>query len=317
MSNVTADAFRAAMENLGIYKDLQGNPDHDTLVRAYLYDTLVRAYLYAKEYQSYSYYELNKGCVNQLSKMLLKLESKFGDSKFVPTRDFGSLEMLVPDPKHYDDNEQTLRYIVYKTRRCLNMDMAVPPARVSQDDIYIGALEKCLSSFKKKGIDGKVYTIWPGFSQALNLFEGRGKHFVLIVYLGGKEYLIDTNYSRFFYERNTFIERLGVCGLMNCYPGYYMRLTRERRAAANKLLTDGWIELTPENRKNLLDGYTSWYINGSYYEDKQDFSFNIPISAKEYERLIRGEILLTGIIDRDHLGFQKKPLENPYMILRK
>lgn len=308
MSNVTAYAFKNAKEELGIFKDLHRNPD---------YVTLEHAYLYAKEYQSYSYYELNRGCVNELSKMLLKLESKFGDSTFVPTRNFGSREMQVLEPTHYGDNEGTLRYIVYKTRRYLNMDMAVPPAMVSQDDIYKGALEKCLSSLKKKGIDAKVYTIWPGFSQELNLFEGRGRHFVLIVYLGGKEYLIDTNYSRFFYERNNFIERLGVCGLMNCYPGYYMRLTKERRAAANQLLTHGWIELTPENRKNLLDGYTSWYINGRYYEDKQDFSFYIPISAEEYDQLIRGEILLTGIIDRDHLGFQQKPLENPYMILRK
>ncbi len=162
-------------------------------------------------------------------------------------------------------------------------------------------------------IYSEIYKINPGYTTKYNLYNGSGYHYVLYVELFGKKYLIDTTYSQFFITKRNVLDRLGICNIQNCLPGRFMIMTNERLAVANKILSDGWIEITKDNLKNYLDGFTLSYRNGLYYEKTNDFSYLTPYTFDNYLAFLEGKDDQVNYEGIECLGYQHKPLQNPYI----
>lgn len=159
-------------------------------------------------------------------------------------------------------------------------------------------------------IDAKNYVIKivPGFNEDYRLFYGSEYHFVNIVKIKDKCFLIDPTYKQFFSYRENLIERTGIMGITNCNLGRYVLMDKKRRDIATKLFQDGWIEINPEVFKTYLDGFAIRTRNQLYYDKTGDYSYTTPYSAKDYIRFLSCEddqIKHEGI---DVLGFLKEPI---------
>lgn len=151
--------------------------------------------------------------------------------------------------------------------------------------------------------------IHPGYSEEEYLYNGNGFHFINIVYIADKKYLIDCTYRQFFTLRGNMLERIGVVNLSGCKPGAFMLMTENRKKVAQKILKDGWIELTDSVLKDYLDGFSLSFRNGLYYEQTNDFSFTTPYSASDYIRFLSGLDDQVNHEGNEVLGYQKKPLK--------
>ena len=90
-------------------------------------------------------------------------------------------------------------------------------------------------------------------------------------------------------------------------------MTKKRLLVAKKILKDGWIELTDDNLKSYLDGFTLFYRNGLYYEKKTNSSYETSYTSKDYNNLITGYDSQVDHEDIETLGFQQRPLQNPHL----
>ena len=166
---------------------------------------------------------------------------------------------------------------------------------------------------KSIGINAKVKIIEPGYLYESPLYYNGGKHVVNILYYRGKAYLIDATYSQYFYRKRCVLDKIGTPYISNPNPGTFMIMTPSRKATAEKILNDGWIELTMENFKNYFDGFTMFYRNGSYYEKTGDFSYEPEYSFLDYSHFLSGvdnQMLHEGY---ECLGYQTRALKNPDM----
>ena len=89
---------------------------------------------------------------------------------------------------------------------------------------------------KKHKIKNKRIKIEPGFQKNSLLFNGHGYHYVNIIDIEDKSYLIDCTYSQFFLLRDNLLEQNGIPYYKTCYPGFYMLTTPERLQVVNKIL---------------------------------------------------------------------------------
>ena len=92
-----------------------------------------------------------------------------------------------------------------------------------------------------------------------------------------KMYLIDCTYRQFFTKSNSFIQRISVMRgpAKGCSIGAYMMMTEERKQIAEKLLTKGYIEATPQNIKEYFDAIIFSGRGYDYYE-QQSLDFMNP-----------------------------------------
>ena len=139
-----------------------------------------------------------------------------------------------------------------------------------------------------------------------------GQHFFGIIEYKDKKYLIDPTYSQFFLLKRNFFEFLGMMEMVGPQAGAFMIMNDERKKVANKILSDGWIELKSDVLKTYLDGFALSYRNGLYYENYQDYSFTTPYTDNDYWNFLNG---LDNQYNHEKaycLGYQKRPLNKYY-----
>ena len=170
--------------------------------------------------------------------------------------------------------------------------------------------EECL----KFGIKCEIIKINPAFNAKTNLYKGKGYHYFNILEFQGHRYIMDLSYSQFFKQNSSnMLSRLGIPYLEPCKPGIYMMMDDKRSKVASIIISRGWIKLTENNFKEYLDGFTLSYRNGLYYEllGKVDYTTNY--SYNDYIRFLEGTDNILRYEPKEGLGYQIKPLKNPYL----
>lgn len=156
----------------------------------------------------------------------------------------------------------------------------------------------------------KVVKIDPGFDELLDLFYGSGYHYVIIVTLNGKDYLIDCTYKQFFEVRRSLLEAMGIVGFNALDAGYYMMIDEYRKKTATELINNGWILFNEHNMKNYLDGFALANRNATFYDNLGYIDFSTPYTANDYENFLFGDDNQANHESFDCLGYQKRVLKN-------
>lgn len=170
---------------------------------------------------------------------------------------------------------------------------------------------------KSINIECKVIKLFPAFTNVPTLFKESKKHYFVIVTIDDKDYLVDCTYAQFFRIDRCILNRLGIVRLSGCNCGIFMTIYEQRRKVAETILKNGWIELSDENMKAYLDGFTLSYRNGLYYEATNDFSYTTDYSADDYKRFLFTDDNQLNYEIKGHLGCQNKPLNNPTLSFKK
>ena len=288
-------------------------------------ELLKEVYVYIKTISS-QFYNIEQETMNDSYKCLIENLSKFR-SNFPPVyiiKNNPIFNLERPLKSFPDHNaEDILNALVQQTRimlyKKINRNSKINKSLADLDltnycslaSLYITKL--C----KKYKIKNKEIKIEPGFQKNSLLFNGYGYHYVNIIDIEDKSYLIDCTYSQFFLLRDNLFEQNGIPYYKTCYPGFYMLMTPERLQVVNKILTDGWIYLSDENLKNYLDGFTLSYRNGLYYEETNDFSYTTNYNANDYQNFLKGQDNMLSYEPIRHLGFQTQPLNNPNLSFKK
>ncbi len=219
-------------------------------------------------------------------------------------------EMNIPN-----NAETIIEYIVYKTRKRLS----------EHHNLETDSLEKeCpQSSFYVEDICSKLdlETIHIGLNQ--NLRPGMFHHFTIVrIRLSDntyKNYLVDCTYRQFFTKAKSNPRRIGVMRgpAKGCSIGSYMMLTDRRKEIAKAILTNGYIELTPDVFKEYFDaiiysGRDKEYYsqNGLDYMNHNDiipsYSVENYLQALFHNRVIDEQ---TFIVLNNELGIRDKKIK--------
>jgi len=222
-------------------------------------------------------------------------------------------------PDSLSDHEAILNYLVDDTRRFLYDEL-----RTSRQFEYCDLTGECYKASKhlketatEIGVKALVIYIPPAYRPDSKIFGEGGKHWCNFVILNGTPYLVDCTYSQFFLTKRCLIERFGIIGLPGPLPGLFMDMDVERTKVARKILNDGWIELTPSVFKHYFDGFTISFRNGLYYEETKDFSYTTPYFMNDYMEFLMHQDDQINHENKEHLGYQLRPLKNPNMSFNK
>ncbi len=229
---------------------------------------------------------------------------------------------VVNYPKNTKNDEEVLNYIVHQTRIFLHAKLTF--GTFIADFSNLDLVNECerSSNFvikvcKQLGLEAKKIKITSGFAPYYHLEGDTGYHYFVIVNLNNNEYLIDCTYNQFFLLKRCLIERLGIMHVRSTAPGIFMIINDQRKKVAEKILKDGWIKLDGIVLKHYLDGFAISHRNGLYYEKNPNSSFDTSYTPSDYENFLKGIDNQINYEGKEVLGFQKKPLENPKLILKK
>ncbi len=210
--------------------------------------------------------------------------------------------------------EDILNYIVYRHHKAILWMLDDKYTDINHVDLTDACI---VSSFKVKDICDelkipcKVCQIHPGYDHTARLFGLCGFHYFTIITINNKNYLIDCTYKQFFKKANCLLEEIGVPLTCAPSPGIFMQQTETRQRVANKILKDGWIELTEETLKDYCDGFTLSFRNGLYYEQFNDNSFTTSYTYEDYMRFLEGKDNQINHEPIECLGPLKKVLKKP------
>lgn len=271
-------------------------------------EEITKLYKYMKEITPY-FCENNKmlGGYPYLGKVLVECENKLPIDFLIESRpnySYRAINSTIP----YDAPIETqLDWVVHMTRKYLHCKFGTS---TNFNDLPL--TNKCKSASGKlleftRFLDLNCYRlkISPGFSEDADIYNGDGYHYINIIVHEDKNYLIDCTYRQFFTLAYNNLERIGIVGLSGCRPGVFMTMTEERKKVAEKILKDGWIELTEENLKNYFDGFALSYRNGLFYEITGDYSYTTSYYVKDYKEFLSG---LDSQVNREGLevlGYQR------------
>lgn len=220
-----------------------------------------------------------------------------------------------------NSSEAILNYIVNQARNFI-LNKARYQANPSLEKINLVA--ECIPTCnfienicKNMNIKCQKIALYPGFMQDSTLFKGIKQHYFTIIQLKNEEYIVDCTYAQFFRLDRCILERLGIIRLSGCNAGIFMTMDETKKKVADKILKDGWIELTNETLKSYLDGFAISYRNGLYYEQTNDFTFTTDYTADDYRRFLSSDDNQLNYEKRKHLGIQMQPLQNPKLVLKK
>ncbi len=265
---------------------------------------LSEIYDYMKIISEYYYDDLIKEQYKFLRGDLLSIENKVSSAKLT---DFNVT---------IDSNSNSfLEKLVYDTRKYL----LILHGYFNNEDIFndLNLANDCkkASSFiknycNKNKIKSYVISIYPGYDNNANLYDGNGYHFANIIKFNGRYYLVDLTYSQFFYGVRNNLNRLGVMGTGGCDAGIFMMMTEKGKRIANTIIKDGYIEIDEEIFKKYLDAFTISFRNGLYYENTNDFTYTTNYTMDDYVKFLLGKDSQINYEFSEYLGFQLKPLEN-------
>lgn len=218
---------------------------------------------------------------------------------------------ITKSSRDYTD-EQILDYVVDYARRLLLSGM-----EVKESFTYLDVTGDCniASDFvntisQKLKLSCQVIKISPGYLDGSNLYAGYGYHYLNIISIRDKSYLVDITYKQFFKDYLNCYERMGVPLLVSPKVGCYMLLDDFDSWVAQKLLKDGWIELNDRVLKSYCDAFSLSFRNGLYYENLGKVDYCTDYSAIDYRRFLNGEDNQINHENKEFLGFQRVPLKN-------
>lgn len=227
------------------------------------------------------------------------------------------------DIKDTKEKDNFIEDLVHKTReylvlKCWWYNGRVPFEKMNFAEECKNATYYAKDICNKKGITSYVLEIAPGFDSNSRLYgyDGLGFHYALVVYFENKYYLIDMTYSQFFYTKHNLLDRIGLVFIPPCDPGRFM-MTDRGIEIATKIIRDGYIELNEDIFKTYMDAFTISFRNGLYYENTNDFSFKSSYSVDDYIKFLHGENSQLNIEGEENLGYQRRPLKNPMMLIKK
>lgn len=214
------------------------------------------------------------------------------------------------------NDEEKLDYIVWMTRRAMlehfhDYDKSIK----SLNGLHLTNECKKTSYLvndlcRALGVKSKVVKIPAAFSDEINLYNGSGFHYFVLVDINDKEYIVDCTYRQFFRLENNNIDRLGVIGLCGCDPGVFMMQNKDRKNVALAILKNGWVRCTEENFKHYLDGFTLSFRNGLYYDWLGKVDYSVGYSASDYLEFLNEDDFITNYEPIEGLGEQEEPLKN-------
>lgn len=219
-------------------------------------------------------------------------------------------------------DEEKLDYIVWMARRMLFEHISSYDKRVKNLN-NLSLVNECKKTSyfvndicRSLGVKSKVVKIPAAFSDDIDLYNGSGFHYFVIVEINGNDYLIDCTYRQFFKVENNNIDRLGVIGLCGCDPGVFMMQNRERKNVALAILKNGWIRCTEDNFKHYLDGFTLSFRNGLYYDWLGQVDYSVGYTVSDYLEFLNGDDYITNYEPREGLGEQATPMLNKSLRFR-
>ena len=235
-------------------------------------------------------------------KQLFEVESLL-DNEYLPINTIPKFNENISS--NFNNINQELEYAVYSARRELSKYHDL------KNDSLAGECPQASDYFENACNKLGLETIHIGIDNSLR--PGMFHHFTIVKARlkdgSYRCYLADCSYRQFFVKRNSNPKRIGVLTghLKGCSIGSYMMLTDQRRQIAEKILTDGFIELTPEVFKEYFDSIIYSGRDGEYYR-KNDLDYMNPndvipsYSVNDYLQML----LQNNIIN-----------ENDYLILKK
>ena len=291
--------IKKAKEVIGLDKSVK---ERDNLIELAMND------LY-NHFMQYSEERLNDF---ELQLELFEIEELLG-KEYLPINTipaYNENEMNIPN-----NAETIIEYIVYKTRKRLS----------EHHNLETDSLEKeCpQSSFYVEDICSKLdlETIHIGLNQ--NLRPGMFHHFTIVrIRLSDntyKNYLVDCTYRQFFTKAKSNPRRIGVMRgpAKGCSIGSYMMLTDRRKEIAKAILTNGYIELTPDVFKEYFDAIIYSGRDKEYYSqnglDYMNHNDIIPsYSVEDYlQALFHNRVIdeQTFIVLNNELGIRDKKIK--------
>lgn len=175
------------------------------------------------------------------------------------------------------------------------------------------SIKKICDNLKVKA---KVIKIPAGFNEKLNIYDGNGYHYFVMLTINGENYIVDCTYRQFFRLDNNNLNRFGIVGMSGCSAGTFMLMDEERKKVALHLLKNGWIKCNDKNFKHYLDGFTMSYRNALYYEWLGQVDYSVGYTASDYIEFLNGDDLMTNYEPEDGLGEQEVPLTNKNLRFR-
>lgn len=215
----------------------------------------------------------------------------------------------------FENSEEFLKFIILLTRKIF-MNKYINKIFNDINEIDLANSCEAFSELVKEvceeyQIKCDIVKIDAGFSKRSKIFQGHGYHYFNIVSFEGKRYIVDCSYRQFFSLRRNIPECLGVLDFDTLNLGYYMINSEEKKLIAEKIVKDGFVELTEETFKHYLDGFTLSFRNGLFYETNGGLVLDTPYTYDDYINLLFCDHDLIKYEGRENLGFQKVHLKNP------
>ena len=117
------------------------------------------------------------------------------------------------------------------------------------------------------------------------LKESHNIHAITILILDDKKYVIDPTFRQFLVKEKCIAPIINEYKygktVDGAYPGYFLSLTEDGKKFGEKLLNDGYFELTEDNFKLYCDSFMMW-INTTNFTD---VDYNIRSGKKYIEML--------------------------------
>lgn len=226
---------------------------------------------------------------------------------------------VLDKPVSIKNDEVILDYLVDQTRNYLFDEVTFdrsffPYETYDLQDKCMKATDFLLKCAYGMGIESRKIIIYPCFKRDSGVMSGNAHAFALVK-INGNVYLIDCTYSQFCTAVRCNLNRIGV-PFLGCSPGVFMQYDSFHKEVALTLLNRGWIECTEKVQKAYFDGFLLSYRNGLFYERTKDFSFTADYTSEDYEKFLYYEDDLFRYERKEELGYQLKPLSNPYMIIK-
>lgn len=305
------------------YKEIQGteNTDYNSLV-----NNLTNIYVLMKELSAeVGSSPIRKSLYERYRRKLFDCENLAFDYFIVSSEP----EFIEDDNRYINadfntlSNEEKLKYIVWNSRKLLLKQLREAIDK-SIDFSKCSLINQCERASiivdeicRHLGVKSSIMKILPAYTNEIELYNGSGFHFFVLIVLEGKTYIVDCTYRQFFTLDINIIERLGIMGIRGCNPGVYMLQNESRKNTALNLLKHGFLEVTDENLKNYLDGFTLSFRNGLYYDRLGEVDYNVDYTVDQYLDFLNGLDSMLNYEDLDCLGEQEYPLQNFGLSFRK
>lgn len=278
------------LENIAKHKRILHMISEDIKKADYSTESISKIYSYMKEEVAPRYWNYKRELM---------------DSKYVPILNYvykieeeWSKKLIISHPKQFsgllevktDYIEIKLIELINKTKQYLS-SIKEPYSNFT----FVNLCGTATQYFEKlcmwNGYEAYSIPIFPGYIEKANLYGGSHFHWFNIVKFKNRFFLVDLTYLQFFALEENNLDRIGVVGLSGCDVGTFMLMDENRKKVAEKIISNGFIELKEGNLKHYLDGFTMSFRNALYYEKqlREQGTISFPsYSLETYINFLKG-----------------------------